>query len=321
MELRPGLSFKPQEFNVCSNFGGMGDMIARLPAIKYIHDNFRHVSMNVFWHDYFVELAEFLLPSSPRLVHWKFSEMDNANKLQPLVTFDPNRVHSWSMHLTDLAWVILLDRLPSNKIDKRYIKAPSAFDAIYGTELERLKTPYVILTCGYTAPTRQWLPQYINETARELKSLGYTPVFLGSPDPKELGNNHQIQARFSTEVDYSLGINLIGKTSLVEALGIIQGAKAIMGVDNGLLHLASCTETPVIWGFTSLEPYRRLPVSNGPQAHIFPSRKKVPCRGCQSRVFYVHHDWRKCPFGDYQCLHEMTSKRFISSFKRLLKLP
>jgi ADP-heptose:LPS heptosyltransferase len=313
MSLRPNLGFQPQAFNVCSNWGGMGDLIARLPALRYIHENYAHVSMNVFWHDYFVPLAELLLPSTPRLVHWKFSEMPKANERQPLVSFTPDRVNSLSLNLTTVAFLILLDRLPPTADDMKYTLAP---DVPVSVPSE----PYVVVTCGFTAPAREWLPKHVNETAKAIKDLGYLPVFMGSAKPQELGNRSKIEAAFSEEIDYSIGLNLIDQTSLVEAVGVLQKAEAVVGIDNGLLHLASCTPTPVIWGFTSVEPGVRLPVSNGPQGVIVPPRKQVPCGGCQSRQFYVKHDWRQCPFNDYLCLDYMRSDFFITELKRVLGL-
>jgi ADP-heptose:LPS heptosyltransferase len=307
--VRPGLGFAPHELNICANFGGMGDMIGRLPALKHVHENYPHVSMTVFWHDYFVELAEFLMPSTPRCVHWKFSEMPLANERQPLVDFNPERINSLALHLTDQAFLVIMDRLPTREA-ARYILAPPA-------SRPELPEKYVVITCGYTAYAREWKPQYINETADKLIELGYTPVFLGSAKDQPLGNKSKIKAEFSEEVDYSKGINLINKTSLIEALGIIQGAKAVLGVDNGLLHLASCTTTPVVWGFTSVEPEVRLPASNGPQGVVRASDQELSCSGCQSKQFYIKHDFRTCLFKDYKCLDFMTADRFISEFKRV----
>jgi ADP-heptose:LPS heptosyltransferase len=327
MELRPGLGFKSRFLNIACNYGGFGDMLARLPAIKFMREQFPHVTGNVYWHDYFVPLAEFLLPSTPTLVHRKFSDLDKANKNIPLVDFTGERLTSLSLHLVDHAFLILMDRVPEAD-QSAYIKAPLV--PLARTDL-LINEPYVILTCGFTSKTREWQAKHINATALELRKRGITPVFLGSEQKPELGNEsllpddpmHDGKAKpptFDSSIDYSVGVNLINKTSLIEALGVIQGATAIMGVDNGLLHLASCTNTAVVWGFTSLEPRKRLPLSHGPQGIVFPV-EKLSCFGCQSKAFNVNHDWRRCPFGDYQCLEHMTADKFMSTLEKIIPIP
>ena len=306
--LRPGLGFRPEPINIISNFGGLGDMIARLPALRYMRDTFPHTRANVFWHDYFAPLAEHLLPSTATMVHRLLSDFVNANDKLPLIDFNPGRVASMGLHLIDHAFLCILERLPPVGPASHYIQA---------SEIEcniPLPERPVVITCGNTASTREWLPEQINETARGLAKRGFTPVFLGNSNPQELGNKGTIQAKFSKSIDYSLGLNLINKTNLIDALSVIQQSHAVLGVDNGLLHLASCSRTPVIWGFTSVEAKYRVPY--GAQNHRA-LEALVACSGCQSRSNFTRHDFRKCLFKDLACLPTMTAERFLRAFDSL----
>ena len=75
---------------------------------------------------------------------------------------------------------------------------------------------------------------------------GLSIVLLGSePD-----------ATLAGEVEVACGqgvTNLVGRTSLKEAVGIIARAKVAVGPDTGLMHIAAAVGTPVIslWGATS----------------------------------------------------------------------
>ena len=66
----------------------------------------------------------------------------------------------------------------------------------------------------------------------------------------------EADAPLAEEVERACGheiSNLVGRTSLKEAVGIIARAKVAVGPDTGLMHIAAAVGTPVIslWGATS----------------------------------------------------------------------
>lgn len=318
--------------NVISAQGGLGDTLARLPAFRYMHDEFPHVSSTLYIQDGWLELVKFLLPETGRRTYRSYSEARHGMK-KPMIVFEKDRLTTLNLHLTDHAFLILMDMLPPSQEAKAYIKAPPV--ELHPNSDEALDTEMVIFTTDYTAPSRQWPAVHINTLAKKVIEAGLTPVLLGTTEPIPTGAEaDDIIPRQTSGIDASRFIDLRNKTTLIEALGIIQRAKAVVGADNGLLHLAHCTDTPVVMGFTSLKPEHRIPVRlkpwrNALEAGLIGSdlargaqltktvEARVPCKGCQSRGFAINHDWRTCLFDDYICTLTLTAERFWEKLKEL----
>jgi ADP-heptose:LPS heptosyltransferase len=74
-------------------------------------------------------------------------------------------------------------------------------------------------------------------------------------------------------------VNLVGRTSLREAVGIIQRAAVAIGPDSGLMHIAAAVQTPVIslWGATD-------PGRTGPYGFAnLTIQGNAPCVPCNRR--------------------------------------
>ena len=67
--------------------------------------------------------------------------------------------------------------------------------------------------------------------------------------PVFLGKSH---LDLNEDYDLSEGVDFIGRTLLFDALRIIDCAEMVIGIDNGLLHLAACTKTPIVWDLQCL---------------------------------------------------------------------
>lgn len=309
--LRVNTALVPFKFNICSNFAGLGDHLARLPAIKEMLRVYPHVSCNVYWHEYFVELAKLLLPETDRLKHFSIAKLDEADQTLPLVDFNYNRLSPLAMDLSDHAHVVLMDRLPEMKL------ALPLAPAIPLPHHLKVNGPYVVVTVAATSPTREWPVDQINEYCEKLLEHKVTPVFIGKTTPIEVGNGRQIRGVVRTELDVRAGVNFLDKTTLVEALGVMQRAKAVVGVDNGLLYLAGTTGVPRIRGMTTVNPKHREALGWGPLRNVVPERS-LECRFCQSNVYFVKHDFRECLYGDYSCTSQMTAEKFFNATKEFL---
>jgi heptosyltransferase-1 len=106
---------------------------------------------------------------------------------------------------------------------------------------------FAALFVGSRWESKGWFPAQISSCANLIRErYGLSIVLLGSePDATLAGE---------VEVACDEGItNLVGRTSLKEAVGIIARAKVAVGPDTGLMHIAAAVGTPVIslWGATS----------------------------------------------------------------------
>lgn len=304
-----GIPFKPiKEINLLCNKGGMGDSIARMPAVKWVLDNCLHIGrVNLIVQDYFIEVAEELIKDH-RLSCFGYSQMEEVLKNDaPGMMVDSLHHTTMRTHLTDHAFHTLVDISPTVE-EKQYLKFKFS-------QLEPKKQ--VVLTTGFTSATREWNSEVTNEVAKYCLSRGYEVIFLGSYNSvfweSKKGNTPTL---FKEGVDYSLGTDLRDKTSIIEAAKIIAESSAIVGLDNGLLHLAACTSTPIVAGFTTVNPKHRIPYTKQRVEIVEPDAELVPCRYCQTKMSFVYNfDLRMCYTNTYKCIKMQRAEPYIKGLQ------
>ncbi len=289
-------------------------MIARLPAVRYL-TGYEHVRLTVYWPDYFVALAKILLPETAMLRHLGNSAMVYADERIPLIDFRPELHTSCHTTLVDHGFRVMTDRSPPTPEDEIYPK----YSSEYNFPLVNLPgEKYIVVTPLFTSRTREWNGQSINETIQGIHALGFDTVLLGKTERSEVGNGTFIRGGLPDGFDRSLAtVDLIDQLTLPQCLDVLDRASAVVGLDNGLLHLAGCTNTPAVWAFTSVLAQHRIPT--GVRTEVV--TPDVACYGCQSRVCMIRHDFRQCPFGDYLCIKEITSTKFLQALKKVLDIP
>jgi len=135
-------------------------------------------------------------------------------------------------------------------------------------------------------PAKRW-PHFRALAAR----LDLPVVWLGSPG--ELKDYPDVA-----------GTNLIGKTTLDEAIDLIGGATAVVSNDSGLMHVAAALGRPQVALFGSSSPEHTPPLS--PAARVV--WLKVECSPCFAR---------ECPLGHFKCMNELSVERVLSELKGL----
>jgi len=78
-------------------------------------------------------------------------------------------------------------------------------------------------------------------------------------------------------------INLMGQLSLQQLKVLVAEAQVYLGIDSGTLHVAACTETPIVCLFTSCHHTYREPLGRD-KSQFFPIPADIECYGCQSRM-------------------------------------
>jgi len=137
----------------------------------------------------------------------------------------------------------------------------------------RIRPAFAVLFVGARWKSKLWFAEQIAACADTLSAeFSLDVVLLGSKDDQELAQSASALTKHQVA-------NLTGKTSLREAIGIIQRATLAVGPDTGLMHIAAAVGTPVIslWGATD-------PERTGPYGFAdLVIRGQAPCVPCNQR--------------------------------------
>lgn len=308
--------FKPQTktINIVLMNGGVGDHIASLTAVDYIAKRYAWIKVLLWVPDFLVELAKNVLPESINTRSYSNMKYQyDPSKVTKTTEWD-GIISPMKIHCVDYGFLKLCDELPSIE-NKNYLTFRQGNSNLPFVLPEK----FIVITSGYTAKVREFPAKSMNEIVSFIKSKGYEVVFLGQKQT-ETGAQHKIEGQFNTDIDFSAGLNLIDKTSLLQAVDIIAKAKALVGVDNGLMHVAGLTEVPIIGGFTTVCPEIRIPIRHNQLGwNCYPVVPDISCKFCQQKTnFLFGHDYRNCLYKDTLCTTQMTSDKFIKHLEGIL---
>ena len=135
-------------------------------------------------------------------------------------------------------------------------------------------------------PAKRW--PYFRELAAKIDGQ---VVLLGSSSEKK-------------ETELIPGKNLVGQTTLDEAIDLIAGARAVVSNDSGLMHVAAATGTPLVALFGSSSPEHTPPLSAAARVVWL----RTECSPCYARV---------CPLGHFKCMRELSVERVLEELKAL----
>ena len=146
---------------------------------------------------------------------------------------------------------------------------------------------YAVLCPGAEyGPAKRW--PYFAELASR---IGMPVVLLGSP-------------KDAAAAAGIAGTNLVGKTTLDEAIDLIAGAELVVSNDSGLMHVAAGLGRPLVALFGSSSPEKTPPAPG--QSRIL--WLKAECSPCFER---------ECPLGHFKCMREMTVELVLSEISKL----
>jgi hypothetical protein len=311
-----GYKPKPRKVNIVFMNGGVGDHVAALTAVDYMIKRYTWITYLLWVPDFLADFSKNVLPEGTYVRSYSDMEKHYDMHLPTHATKWDGITSPMKIHVLDYAFLKLCDENPSIE-HKNYL--PIKSDLINISQFQ-LPEKYVVLTTAYTANVREFPANEVNKIADWTIKKGYIPVFLGQSATKT-GGTHVIKGK-TGEVDFSKGLNLMDKTSLLEAAKIMDGAKAVVGVDNGLLHLAGCTNAHIIAGFTTVRPSIRLPVRNdilGYNCSSVVPDESLECKFCQERTnFIFDHDYVNCIYKDRLCVSQMTAEKFIKHLEGII---
>jgi len=142
--------------------------------------------------------------------------------------------------------------------------------------------PYAVLCPGAEyGPAKRW--PYFQDLSSKLP---VPALIIGSSGDLEASNG-------------IAGKNLVGKTTLDEAIALIAGAQFVVSNDSGLMHVAAALGRPQVALFGSSSPEHTPPQS--PAARVL--WLHTECSPCYQRV---------CPLGHFRCMKDLSVERVLA---------
>jgi lipopolysaccharide heptosyltransferase II len=149
---------------------------------------------------------------------------------------------------------------------------------------------YVVFCPGAEyGPAKRW-PYFRELSGKLIRRQGQT-VILGSAGDREAAQG-------------ILGHNLVGETTLDQAIALIAGADYVVTNDSGLMHIAAALGRPQVALFGSSSPKHTPPLSQAARVVWL----GVECSPCFERV---------CPLGHFRCMREMTVETVLKEIQNL----
>jgi heptosyltransferase-2 len=153
---------------------------------------------------------------------------------------------------------------------------------------------YLVINPFANFPLKEW---HLEGWKRLINLLRTKVVVVGLA--KDVERSRELER--SKEV-----VNLTGRTSLRELMGVISGARLLLSCDSSPVHMANALGVPAITIYTSTSPsYGFYPLIGGYVTN------PAPCSPCSPNP-------KKCRSGTYECLGSITAEAVFEKVKELL---
>jgi ADP-heptose:LPS heptosyltransferase len=164
-----------------------------------------------------------------------------------------------------------------------------------GDLLAGVADPMAAFFVGASWRTKLWHAEPAAEVVDRLAERGIAPVLVGGPG--DVAVAEEIVAACETEP-----VNLVGRTSLRDVIGIFERATVAFGPDSGPMHIAAAVGVPVVSLFGATSPQRSAPYGF---EHLV-IEGEARCRPCYSR---------RCPI-DRECMRAITAEAVLKTIAR-----
>jgi len=156
------------------------------------------------------------------------------------------------------------------------------------------KWPVIVIAPFVSWESRRWDTQKWAELLSLLISqMNASVIIVGNENERQYGEEIILKLSEASAVT-----NLMGKTTISELSFVLESADIVVSVDNGLMHLAASTETPLVAIFGSTPFDARVDgVPNVTVLHGYLSCRIAPC--------YSHYAKVYCPFS-HQCIQDVS---------------
>ena len=161
------------------------------------------------------------------------------------------------------------------------------------------RRPAVALCVGAEyGPAKRWPAAHFASLARRLAAQGVDAWLLGAAGDAPIGAEIEALAP-------GAAINLIGRTTLGDAVDLIAAATAVVSNDSGLMHVAAALDRPLVALYGSSSPVFTPPLTS--KATIL--SLNLACSPCFER---------RCPLGHFNCLNQLEPDRVWTALQPAL---
>lgn len=307
--LRPGTELPVVNVDFIIGGAGLGDLIAAMPSFIFMANFCPWVFGTIVCPDYFRDFAiNIMRPFS----NWKIHDSDTIKHKPGTIVCAPG------VKVDGVIRQPLCNGTGGTLVGNYFINLVNVFPPPEGSEYypvidfeseilseqcwelhDRWKNKCVVLTPGAVSKARTVNGLLWSPIVGHIKRLGMLPVFLGKTQlSKDLVTN------FPDMIPFEQGLDLRDKTTMIEAAFIMKNSACVIGLDNGLLHLAACTDANIVAAFNITEPSERIPKrKNGKFIPLTITREELSCAHCQTNIKRIFpHSFTNCLYGDLKCV-------------------
>lgn len=256
----------------------------------------------------------------------KHLKSEKQNAWKKAICLDTVNVDYFAQHVIaeKLRLLEIFFQDPKDLFCKPISVTPPIGEAITPSIAIQLRTPYIVIHPGPLTAYKRWPLAYWQTLVSWIVSQGLQVVLSASPAKQDLQLNHDIISLLDKETREQV-IDTAGLLSIPQAGTLIRGAKAYIGVDTSITHLAAACNTPTIALFGATPPTNFGPWPNGfigEQPYQLRARTQtvgnvtilqgpgecVPCRkaGCEDRAS-----------SNSECLDQLEPKQVIAALERI----
>lgn len=147
-------------------------------------------------------------------------------------------------------------------------------------------------------PSKRWPVDYFANIAQQKIEQGWQVWLFGSPKDADLGQAIQQQTEQACH-------NLIGQTTLAQAVDLLSAVTVVVSNDSGLMHISAALDKPVIVLYGSTDPGFTPPLSDKARILQLP----LPCSPCFQRT---------CPLTHHHCLTKLMPAQVLQAIDDLV---
>lgn len=284
--------------------GALGDVVNTLPLAIRLK---QHFDARIHWiveplsfpilsrHSFIDEVIlfdrKYLWKSLPELIRTIRSQrFDIALDLQRiaksallcLATSSNRKIGFDRLRCKEMTWILPFERIspsdPSNHMVHQYLEFAGHFGipsgepqwAIPEGDAPPVELPeeYLVLNIGATKPANRWNAGGFSVLADlVMERYGLPCVLTGAGEDRATADRIVERARNPV-------VNLVGRTTIMELIGVLSGARAVVSCDTGPMHLAVALQKEVVALFGPADPRRTGPYLG------YVIQKSLPCIPC-----------------------------------------